>query len=59
MNDGTPRTLFYAPTNMIGAASGPGEFYSGDIAEIRIYNTVLSDTDRATIEEQIRKTYEP
>jgi hypothetical protein len=58
-DDGMPRTLFYAATNMVGAASGPGEFYSGDIAGIRIYNAVLSDADRATIEEQIRKTYEP
>jgi hypothetical protein len=59
-NDGTPQhTLFTAATNLIGAASGPNEFYSGDIAEIRIYNTVLGDADRATIEEEIRKTYEP
>jgi hypothetical protein len=58
-DDGTPRTLFYAPIILIGAASGPSEFYIGDIAEIRIYNEVLSDADRATIEEQIRKTYEP
>lgn len=56
--DGAPRNLFYAATNLVGAASGPGEFYNGDIAEIRIYNTVLSDADRATIEEQIRQTYE-
>jgi hypothetical protein len=58
-DDGTPRGVFSAPTNLIGAASGPNEFYRGDIAEIRIYNQVLSEADRATIEEQIRKTYEP
>jgi hypothetical protein len=58
-DDGMPGFLFYSPTNLVGAASGPGEFYMGDIAEIRIYNEVLSDTDRATIEEAIRKTYEP
>ncbi|HLJ97206.1 MAG TPA: hypothetical protein VKU02_28865 [Gemmataceae bacterium] len=58
-DDGTPRNLFSSPTNLVGAASGPGELYSGDIAEIRIYNTVLSDTDRAAIEEEIRQTYEP
>lgn len=59
--DGAPKNLFTAATNLIGAASGnpPNESYIGDIAEIRIYNTVLSDADRATIEEQIRKTYEP
>jgi hypothetical protein len=58
-DDGTPGFVFFSPTNMIGAASGPGEFYLGDIAEIRIYNEVMSDTDRATIEEAIRTTYEP
>jgi hypothetical protein len=58
-DDGTPRDLFYAPIILVGAASGPAEYYIGDIAEIRIYTGVLSDTDRATIEEQIRKTYEP
>jgi hypothetical protein len=57
-NDGTPKGPFTSPTNLIGAASGPNEFYSGDIAEIRIYNTVLGDTDRAAIEEEIRLTYE-
>jgi hypothetical protein len=57
--DGSPGNIFYSPTNLVGAASGPNEFYAGDIAEIRIYNTVLSDADRATIEEQIRQTYEP
>jgi hypothetical protein len=58
-DDGTPRILFYAPIILVGAASGPAEFYIGDIAEIRIYNEILSDTDRAAIEEQVRKTYEP
>lgn len=57
--DGAPENIFSAPTNLIGAASGPGEFYLGDIAEIRIYNEILSDADRATIEERIRTTYEP
>jgi hypothetical protein len=58
--DGSPGTLFFsAPTNLIGAASGPNEFYNGDIAEIRLYNAVLSDADRAAIEEEIRLTYEP
>jgi hypothetical protein len=58
--DGSAGSLFFsAPTNLIGAASGPGELYNGDIAEIRLYNTVLSDADRAAIEEEIRLTYEP
>jgi Concanavalin A-like lectin/glucanases superfamily len=60
MGDGSPVSLlFSAPTNLIGAASGPNEFYNGDIAEIRLYNAVLSDADRAAIEEEIRLTYEP
>jgi hypothetical protein len=60
MTDGSPANkVFSAATNLIGAASGPSEFYSGDIAEIRLYNTLLSDADRAAIEEEIRKTYEP
>jgi hypothetical protein len=53
---------FSAPTDTIGAApsgSSVGEFYGGDIAEIRLYNTVLSETDRAAVEEEIRTTYEP
>lgn len=57
-NDGSLPMYFYAATNLIGAASGPNEFYSGDIAEIRVYNTILSETERAAIEEEIRQTYE-
>jgi hypothetical protein len=59
MGDSSPPLFFSAPTNLIGAASGPNEFYNGDIAEIRLYNAVLSDADRAAIEEEIRLTYEP
>ena len=57
-NDGGPRSQFPSPTNLVGAASGPNEFYSGDIAEIRIYDTVLSDAERTAVEEEIRQTYE-
>jgi hypothetical protein len=59
-NDGVrANPVFPSATNLIGAASGPNEFYNGDIAEIRLYNTLLSDADRAAIEEEIRKSYEP
>jgi hypothetical protein len=61
-DDGMPvqSYLFYSATNLVGAASGPGEMYGGDIAEIRIYDVAIWDPAiRAAIEEEIRKTYEP
>lgn len=37
----------------------PGEFFSGDIAEIRIYNTVLTDLERAAVESEFNAAYVP
>jgi hypothetical protein len=42
---------------LVGAASGPNEFYNGDIAEIRLFNTVLTEAERATVEAELQAAY--
>jgi hypothetical protein len=42
--------LSLATDNYLGAGSGDATFSSMDIAEIIIYNSTLSDTDRSAVE---------
>lgn len=43
--------------NAIGAETGASRFLKGDIAEILLYNAVLSSTDRSTLETYIHTKY--
>jgi hypothetical protein len=57
-SDGTSSGgIFNSPTTFIGAANRPDEFFRGDIAEIRIYNTVLTADQRFAIEQELNTTY--
>lgn len=55
--DGTASgSAFGTPLSSIGTANG-GEFYVGDIAEIRVYAGVLSSTDILSVEAQMRAEF--
>lgn len=41
----------------IGAMTGPAYFFSGDIAEIQLYNRALSATEVASVDEVLAGTY--
>ncbi len=56
-SDGTAGgSAFGVPLSSIGTANG-GEFYVGDIAEIRVYAGVLSSTDILSVEAQMRAEF--
>ena len=38
-------------------ASGPGDFFSGELAEVLIYNRALSERERARIESLLSAKY--
>jgi hypothetical protein len=51
---------FTSPSDLIGTrglGGGIVESFAGDIAEIRVYNTVLTPAERAAIEQQFVDTY--
>jgi hypothetical protein len=44
-------------SNLIGAGSGPASWFNGGIAEILIYNTALSASQRAALESYVLSKY--
>ena len=42
----------------VGAALSAVEYFKGDIAEIRIYNTAMSDTERSAVEAEFVASYQ-
>jgi len=45
--------------NQVGARSSTGTYLDGDIAEIIIYNTIISTSDRVAIENYLHNKYAP
>lgn len=50
---------FTADITQIGAGSGPNEFFVGDIAEIRIYDSILTLAERQAVETQFLVSLAP
>ncbi|MBS1954390.1 MAG: chitobiase/beta-hexosaminidase C-terminal domain-containing protein [Cyanobacteria bacterium SZAS-4] len=44
-------------TNVIGAACNNNDWFSGSIAEILVYNTALSSTDRGNVQTYLKNKY--
>jgi hypothetical protein len=44
-------------TNYIGTAAGPSSFFNGQIAEILVYNNLLSNTQRVNVENYLLSRY--
>lgn len=54
---GNTQSLTAPPTLDLGAVPSGGGFLSGDIAEVQIYNSALSDTDRLALEKALKCKY--
>lgn len=54
---GTSAQTLTARTTIIGSDHGPGDFFIGDIAELLVFSSVLSATDRATVTSALGSRY--
>lgn len=54
---GDTRPLTASPTVTLGAVQGAGTGLSGDIAEVRVYDTALADAARQSVESALKAKY--
>ena len=57
ISTGTTASLTAPNQLMLGALQTVNNFFSGDIAEVQIYNTALADTDRTGFERALKCKY--